>query len=177
MKTQRRLGVFRGLWSLVALSGGLAGCCGSIDCDCDVVSASDVVFALDQDSLRGGFRAVEVKGTYAVRYARPSFSTPLDTVRSLLAGSNGYSSYVSLQNLNWSTKPVTPPAVTGGFIDYNYRVVLPNAGRTYDISNLEVATRVTKGCCACPINERRRFVLNGNQVVAEGGAAITTLRR
>ncbi|HEX8330117.1 MAG TPA: hypothetical protein VF629_21455 [Hymenobacter sp.] len=162
MKKKRKRGVFRGLWLVVALSAGLAGCCGSINCDCDVTSAGDVVVAFDRDSLQSGFRTAEIKGAYIVRYARPDFSAPLDTARSLLASSNGYSSYVSLQLLNWSTRPMTPPAATGKLVDYNYRVLLPSASRTYDISNLEVTTGVGDGCCACPFNKRRRFVLNDN---------------
>ena len=45
------------------------------------------------------------------------------------------------------------------------------------MSNLEVVTGVTSGCCACPVNTRRRFGLNGSPVVAGGHAAVTVLRR
>ena len=53
----------------------------------------------------------------------------------------------------------------------------PNASRSYSISDLEVTTEDGSGCCACPTNVRRRFVLNGKPVIAEGGAAYTVLRR
>ena len=88
-----------GLVSVLVISGGLAGCCGSIQCDCDVTSAGDVVLQFDQDSLKNGFRAANVRGAYVVRYARPGFLAALDTARLRLIGSgvlSGYSYFVGL---------------------------------------------------------------------------------
>lgn len=177
MKEARKTGLFRRIWTLVALGGGLTGCCGSIECDCDTTSASDVVLSFDQDSLQSGFHAAEIRGAYAVRYVRPGFLVPLDTARLALASNNvGNINYISLRTLNLPAYPA-PPAAAGVFTDFNYRLVLPQASRSYSISELEVATKTGSGCCACPTNARRRFVLNGSLVVAEGGAAYTTLRR
>ncbi|OGX81431.1 hypothetical protein BEN47_05645 [Hymenobacter lapidarius] len=177
MKKTRKYGILRSIWPLLALSGSLAGCCGSIDCDCDVSSASDVVVSFDQDSLQSGFRAAEIRGAYAVRYVRPGFLMPLDTARQVLAATNFNSTnYISLQTLRWPANPA-PPATGEAFTKYNYRLVLPNASRSYSISELEVATEAGSGCCGCPFNTRRRFVLNGKLVIAEGGASYTVLRR
>ena len=167
-----------GLVSVLVISGGLAGCCGSIQCDCDATSAGDVVLQFDQDSLQNGFRAANVRGAYVVRYARTGFLAALDTARLRLTGSgasSGYSYLVRLKFLSWPVRAGGQP--TAGLADYNYRFLLPNASRTYEVSNLEVVTGVTSGCCACPINIRRRFGLNGSPVVAEGNAAVTILRR
>ncbi|MDQ2794456.1 MAG: hypothetical protein M3Y12_10690 [Bacteroidota bacterium] len=161
-------------WALAALCFGLAGCCQSTQCDCDVSSAGDVVLLADQDSLRGGFRKAELRAAYAVRYVRPGFGTPVDTVALDLVGGAYPSASISLQALPLGRRA---GAATGAFTNYDYRLVLPNARRTYEVSSLDVATGVTRGCCACPINVRRRFVLDGRPVAAEGGAAITTLRR
>ena len=174
MKTQHKFGLFRGAWSLVIL-GGLAGCCGSIDCDCDVSSSSDVVFFADQDSLRGGFRKAELRGAYAVRYAPPGFAGPADTAKLNLASTAFNSHYISLMALRWLPRPGAQPAPQA-FTGYNYRFVLPKVNRIYDVSNLDVTTELTSGCCACPVNTRRRFMLNGNLVIAEGGASETALR-
>ncbi|OGX84715.1 hypothetical protein [Hymenobacter glacialis] len=177
MNKTRKPAPFLSLWPLLVLSAGLAGCCGSIECDCDAGSASDVVVSFDQDSLQSGFRAAEIRGAYAVRYVRPGFLTPLDTARQVLASTNFNSTnYISLQTLRWPANPTLPTAGEA-FTSYNYRLVLPNASRSYSISELEVATGAGSGCCGCPFNIRRRFVLNGNPVIAEGGAAYTVLRR
>lgn len=70
MKTSRKSGLSRGKWLLVVL-GGLAGCCGRADCDCDMISLGNVVFYADQDSLQKGFRKAELSGAYALRLAPP----------------------------------------------------------------------------------------------------------
>ena len=174
MKTRR----IPGLVSMLAIGSGLAGCCGAIQCDCDVSSASDVVLQLDADSLQNGFRVAEVRGAYVVRYVRPGFLAPLDTARfrPIGSGASGGPYYlVGLQSLRWPVRAGGPPAAA--LADYDYRLLLPNANRTYEVSNLDVRTGTTSGCCACPINTRRRFVLNGTPVVAEGRAAVTVLRR
>lgn len=161
-------------WLLATLACGLAGCCGSIQCDCDVSSAGDVVLRADQDSLQGGFRQAELRGAYAVRYVRPGFATPADTVPLNLVGGPYPSASISLQNL----PPVKGTGqAAAGFTAYDYRLVLPNARRIYEVSGLDVATTTTSGCCACPLNARRRFDLDGRAVVAEGSASTTTLRR
>jgi hypothetical protein len=174
MDKKRTTSLFGSQWLLATLGFGLAGCCGSTVCDCDVGSAGDVVLRADQDSLRGGFRKAELRAAYAVRYVRPGFATPADTVALNLVGGPYPDAYISLQAL----PPVKGTGQTSaGFTTYDYRLVLPNANRTYEVSNLDVATTVTSGCCACPVNARRRFVLDGIAVVAEGSAATTTLRR
>ena len=175
METSRKSGSLPGVWSLVVL-GGLAGCCGRTECDCDVISPGEVVFYADQDSLQGGFQRAELRGAYAVRYAPPGFSGPADTVRLGLASSAFNSHYIGLRALRWPVRTGPQPALQA-FTGYSYRFVLPNANRTYDVSNLDVATDLSDGCCACPVNVRRRFVLDGKPVIAEGRTAETVLRR
>ena len=112
-----------GLVAVLVISGGLVECCGSIQCDCDVTSAGDVLLQLDPDSLQNGFRAADVRGAYVVRYARPGFLAALDTARLLLAGRgapSGYSYFVGLQSLpclgrfgpGASPAPDPPPTTT-----------------------------------------------------------------
>ena len=84
--------------------------------------------------------------------------------------------YIGLSALRWPVR-TGPQPVPQAFTGYNYRFVLFGTNRTYGVSNLDVATDVTKGCCGCPTNTRRRFVLNGNAVIAESGASETALRR
>lgn len=174
MKTRR----ISELVGMLAIGSSPAGCCGAVQCDCDVSSASDVVLQLDADSLQNGFRAAEVRGAYVVRYARPGYLAPRDTARFRPIGSGAVGGpyfLVGLESLLWPVRAGGPPAA--GLLDYDYRLLLPNANRTYEVSSLDVQTATASGCCACLVNTRRRFVLNGTPVVAEGRAAVTVLRR
>ncbi|WP_375417393.1 hypothetical protein [uncultured Hymenobacter sp.] len=161
---------------LAALSFGLAACCGNISCDVCLPYASDVALSFDTDSLQAGFRKAELKSAYLVRYAQPGFATVLDTVR-LNRDDVPYRSVFSLYELAEQGRSGSQ-ASAGPITDYNYRFVLPAPGRTYNLSDLQVKTRVEGGCCACAENVRRRFVLNGQPVVADGsGAGATTILR
>ncbi|MBJ6109697.1 hypothetical protein JAO73_11785 [Hymenobacter sp. BT523] len=127
---------------------------------------SDIVVVFDRDSLRGGFRKAEINGAYVVLYAAPGFTTPLDTVRQKRGGADFYQGFTSLGTLPWS---IASPANQSTFPEgYNFRFVLPNASRTFDLSNIELKTESGSGCCSCGYNTRRRFVLNGVPVVADG---------
>ena len=72
-----------------------------------------------------------------------------------------------MQTLPWSRQQ-SAPAVTGDFTIYNYRFVVPAANRTHEMSNLEVKTEASGGRCDCGTNVRRRFVLNGRQIISNG---------
>ena len=121
---------------------------------------------LDTDSRTSGFTSAEVVGAYLVRYAQPGFTTALDTVRNGLCGPSLYCA-VDLQHLplpSSSSRPVS------NYTQLNYRFVLPAASRTYDLSNLDVASQPGgTGCCSCASNLRRRALLNGVAVADDGG--------
>jgi hypothetical protein len=155
---------------LVVVWGGvLSGCdeCEGINCAPCNAYTSDIVLAFDSDSLRGGFRKAEISGAYAVRYSAPGFTDPVDTLRQTTRyGTNFYRYLIALNMLPW------PGRLTGasakGFITYNYRFVVPAANRTYDLRSIELQTEPNGGCCGCGHNTRRRFVLNGVPIVADG---------
>ena len=154
---------------LAALSVGLTACDPCEDTYCPPCSpfSTDVVVRFDDDSLRGGLRKAEIRSAYLVRYARPGFATALDTLRQRGREFNFYPQPLSLQTLPWSRQQ-SAPAVTGDFTIYNYRFVVPAVRRTHEMSNLEVKTEASGGRCDCGTNVRRRFVLNGRPVIANG---------
>ena len=179
MKTRRKFRL-SGLLTLVVLSGNLAGCDPCEDTYCAPCSdfTNDVQLLVDSDSLQSGFRKSELNGAYIVRYARPDFAAPLDTVRQG-RGEKRFTPFTfSLQFIPWPTRPAAP--AIQDYTGYNYRLVLPRAGRTYAFSELDVESKIeSEGCCNCPTNVRRRFALNGQQVVPDGSGpqAVTVLRR
>ena len=181
MKNLRLLPLLEAV-ALLAASGTLAGCnaCEDVDCAPCNIYIQDIVLVLDRDSLQSGFRRAEINGGYAVRYAAPGFTTPLDTVRQSPNGADFYRSVISLRELPWprvlaAGTPYDPAA-------YNFRLALPAANRTYDISDIELKTGPgdPESCCSCGENLRRRFVLNGTAIVADGNKnneRATVLRR
>ena len=164
----------------VALAGCGDKCAGVYCAPCNAFTG-DIVVAFDRDSLQGGFRKTEIDGAYAVLYVAPGFASPVDTVRQIRGGADFYRGYVSLGTLPWSIGPTTARGPYPG--SYNFRFVLPRATRTYEISNIEIQTGASSGgdgCCDCGENKRRRFVLNGTSVVADGNEnneRATLLRR
>jgi hypothetical protein len=166
-----RLAVCAGLGALALAGSTLSGCgdkCAGINCAPCSTSPNDIVVVFDRDSLRGGFRKAELSGAYAVVYAGPGFAAPLDTVHQARGKVDFYWGFVSLATLPWAANKIQPPYPES----YNFRFVLPNAGRTYDFSNIELQTGPSGnsgGCCGdCGQNTRRRFLLNGVPVVADG---------
>ena len=151
----------------LALGIGLMGCgdeCEDYDC-APCTETENLLVRLDTDS-QTGFSAAEVAGAYLVRYAGPGFAAPLDTVRNGICGPNLLCA-VDLQHLPLPTATGSAPAL--GYLAYNYRVVLPATGRSYDLSNLDVASQPGgPGCCSCATNLRRRALLNGVAVDDDG---------
>jgi hypothetical protein len=152
----------------VAVLSGCGDKCDGINCSpCDI-SIDNINVYIDLDSVHGGFRKADIAGTYAVRYAAPGFTAPIDTVRQARGGADFYRGVVSLRFLPWSS--VAAVQAPYSLESYSFRFVLPAANRTYDLSNIELQVGPTggDGCCDCGENKRRRFVLNGVPVVADG---------
>lgn len=154
---------------IVAFASTVAGCgenCENYNCT-PCTETENLTVRLDTDSRTGGFTSTEVAGAYLVRYARPGLATPLDTIRAGICGPNLFCA-VDLAHLPLPTVNGSAPAL--GYLNFNYRFVLPNAGRTYELTDLDVASRPGgEGCCSCAMNLRRRALLNGVAVSDDGG--------
>ncbi|GAB3571748.1 hypothetical protein [Hymenobacter daeguensis] len=158
-----------GVIALLVTSGvTLSGCfdkCVGVNCAPCNGLLDDITVVFDRDSLQGGFRKAEINGAYAVRYSAPGFTNPIDTVWQTRGGADFYGAITTLRRLPWPALPV--PYDLGS---YSFRFVLPAANRTYSLSSIEVQAGAGGGdiCCDCGTNKRRRFVLNGVAVVADG---------
>jgi hypothetical protein len=172
------------LLAFLGLGNILAACdndkCEGVNCAPCTTDVDDVQVVFDLDSAGTGFRAAELRGAYVVRYKRPGFGAARDTVRRLATPGNGFGRYyLALFQLRW------PRAVAGSYVvdtlqAHNYRVVLPAANRQYNLADLELRSQIsTEGCCACPRNVRRRLLLNGLPIVADGAgdAGVVVMRR
>lgn len=164
---------------LLLLLPGLSGClgCNSQICDCFDGGENDIYLAFDSDSSRQGFRKAELAGAYVVRYARSGFTTALDTARigptptypSERAGFGVILNYVFRQQ-------TTLPDVAAN----NYAIVLPRVSRRYQVAGIEIANETTGSrCCRCLTNTRKRVVLDGSALIADGneGGPLAVLRR
>ena len=173
-----RLMPLLGSVALLVASGALVGCDACEDVHCAPCTLIDnVMVVLDTRSQPSGFSQAEIKDAYIVRYARPGFAAPLDTLPTGLCQS-GVSCKFNLQEY-----PI--PGAQGAqfaqhFADFNYRVVLPKASRTYSISDIDVQTNPPgEGCCNCGSNLRRRLMLDGVPVqdVGKGSGNCILLSR
>ncbi|GAB2956918.1 hypothetical protein GCM10027048_24040 [Hymenobacter coalescens] len=165
----------RGLSALLAV--GLGGCQGLEAPDCSTVKCSsfayDVPLRLDLDSLNAGFRRREVRSAYLVRYADAALRQPLDTTWQPPRGPQDF--YLAGGAVSLLAALPAEGRTVQELPRYHFQLLLPAAGRSYRITNLQVAAR-TPECC--PVNVRRRFNLNGTPVVADGeNTPPTVLRR
>lgn len=153
---------------LLLLLPGLSGClsCESQICDCFDGPEDDIWLAFDADSTNLGFRRAELAGAYVVRYARPGFSTALDTVRIGPTPSGPFGGYGLGVVLNYLFYPRQSAQDVPAS---NYAVVLPRVNRRYQVADIELAGE-TRGsrCCKCYANTRKRFSLDGTFVIADG---------
>ena len=164
----------------LAVSGlllSLSSCCSYRTCDCFDEGENDVSFYFDSDSLNQGFREAGLRGTYAVRYESASFATALDTTYRQ-PGLRAYDSsfcefYVRLNSL-FPPRPGTAQPFTA----YAYALVLPQTGRRYQITDIELAgERRGNRCCTCYSNTRKRLRLDGQYIVADGQLHPNVLKR
>jgi hypothetical protein len=161
-------------------AGLLAGCtdCREQTCDCWSEYEDNIWLQVDLDSLQGGFRKAEVSGAYVVRYARPGFATSLDTARRHPDQSPLDFVYGGIVLSFGLFAPRTQ--ASNEVAQYNYAVVLPQVGRRYQITDIELAGEERgNDCCRCYRNTRKRLRIDGNYVVAENPliAPAATLRR
>lgn len=146
----------------------LSACgCRNVECaPCEITAP--VPLRLHLDSLNGGFRRFEVRSTYLVRYADEALQSPTDTVRQ--DAQRGTMVYP-----NGSLDALFMADNRGGEAR-SYRLHLPAAARSYDLTEIDIHwEQGSGGCCSCPYISRRRFRLNGTYTVADGRAAPPTL--
>ncbi len=152
---------------LSTMSTGLMsiGCC-----DCGDEGPAEVALRFNADTLGGpGFRQAEIRTAYLIRYAGTLTNT-IDTLRQRTAGQSS-----TLESLNiqpgvgasvW-LRPYTYANLPVG----SYRLVVPAANRTFDITDIDIQTRTGSEPCGCLFVERLDFSLNGQRKDGRNQAA------
>ncbi|GAB3579077.1 hypothetical protein [Hymenobacter daeguensis] len=123
-----------------------------------------VAFSADTLSSTGvGFRQAEVRSAYIVRYGSTDFQPLIDTLRQKNAPSAPATQpiFVVLHGKNYPTQFSLPEYVRQNVSARSYRLVVPAAGRTYDITNVVLEQANGSGRCASPYVSRREATING----------------
>ncbi|GAA4372046.1 hypothetical protein [Hymenobacter koreensis] len=151
--------------SLGAMSFGLMGigCCDCFDGD-----VSTFRLPINTDSLSGrGFRAAELRSAYLLAYATPNllgqpdtFRQPLPQATSIISGQylDIRNDYVYLEGL------ARNPA---GELVKSYRLRVPVANRSFELTDLDVKVGGGGGRCGCKHTKRKELTLDGQRVDAE----------
>jgi hypothetical protein len=145
-----------------SLLAALAGC------SCPVAGTPPptfmVAFSADTLSSTGvGFRRAEIRSAYIVRYGSADFQPLIDTLRQPTAASATSTQPVFpvFYGKDNSTQFPLPEYVRQNVSAHSYRLMVPAAGRTYDITNVVLEQKNGSGRCAVPYVSRREATING----------------
>lgn len=153
-----RLPVYFAASTLVAL----AGC----SCPPDGPPPPTFMVAFSADTLGSsgvGFRRAEIRSAYIVRYGAADFQPLLDTLRQPRATSAASTQPVFsiFYGKDYPTQFSLPDYVRQNVTAHSFRLVVPAAGRTYDITNVVLEQAAGSGRCAAPYVSRRQATING----------------
>ncbi|MCC3158064.1 hypothetical protein LJ737_12510 [Hymenobacter sp. 15J16-1T3B] len=154
------------------LMGGLSLLALSSCCDCFDESIDHLRFKFDADSLGQGFRQEEVRGAYLIRYTDSKATHLLDTVRQSRryppASDSSYFQVIYIPGafINYSFRLVGNVSTPSGETIRSYRVVVPAAGVSHAITDIDVVTRSSNLplSCGCQSIKHKSFLLNGEKV-------------
>lgn len=137
-------------------------------CSCPDNSPPPPVFTLafSADTLGStgrGFRWAEIRSAYLVRYGAADFQPLLDTLRQPTAASATSSQPVFpvFYTKGYLTQFALPDYVRQNVSAHSFRLVVPAASRTYDITDVVLEQTTGSGRCAAPRVSRRQATING----------------
>jgi hypothetical protein len=165
----------RRLLTLLLLSLLSTGLMGIGCCDC-FNPTTDLSLEFSADSLGGaGFRRAEWRSAYVVRY-EATLTEPIDTLRQALPGATSPAGGSYLYVLEGGSGPVAwlDSRWAGSKPVGSFRVLVPAAGRTYDLTDIDLKTTGGGGRCGCYRIERFNFSLNGQRITGKSGVAQLT---
>ncbi|MBF9223174.1 hypothetical protein [Hymenobacter ruricola] len=147
-----------------ALAASLAlAACQDVQCPLSMTPPPEFSLAFSTDTLpdpAAGFRRAEWRSAYLVRYATTDFQSPTDTLRQPWATVGQrpvLAVYASGQHPPQFAVPQSGPAAQPG----SYRLVVPAAGRQYDINNIVLTQESGKSRCDGYRITRREATVNG----------------
>ena len=136
-------------------------------CECDKNSPPPPQFqlAFSPDTLGAGlgFRRAEVRSAYLIRYRTPDYQQPADTLRQPTAASAAGTAPV----LEIHYSPQHPPQfAVNAYVAQNvtarsFRLVVPAARRSYDITNIVLVQIAGNGRCSAPRTTHNEATVNG----------------
>ena len=157
---------FAGLagWSLVGLLAATG-------CDCPKADPPPPQFrlAFSTDTLASGglgFRRAEVRSAYLVRYSTADFQSLVDTLRQPTPATAKSSKPVLGIYYYDAANPHPPQFAVPDYVSQNnfarsFRLVVPAANRTFDITNVVIQQAAGSGRCALSHTTRNEATVNG----------------
>ncbi|MDB5233112.1 MAG: hypothetical protein JWR44_105 [Hymenobacter sp.] len=148
---------------LAAGTLALVGC--EISCPPNMTAPPAFTVAFSTDTLAaqgGGFRRAELRSAYLIRYTTATFQQPLDTLRqpSLPASASSTKPFFAIYFPAQGPAQFSVPPNGPSFL-ISYRLMVPSAGRSYDISNIAIEQAPGSGRCDGYRITRREATING----------------
>ena len=142
----------------------LAGLAALAGCSCPYYDSGppQLTLAFGTDTLANGlgFRRAEVRSAYLVRYAATDLPQMLDTLRQPTAPTS-----VNARALYFSREhpPIfaLPEYVRQNIFARSFRLVVPAASRSYDITNIVIEHTASGGRCSMDRITRQEVTVNG----------------
>ncbi|WP_210520748.1 hypothetical protein [Hymenobacter terricola] len=110
-----------------------------------------------------GFRRAEMRTAYLVRYRAADFQPLLDTLRQPTAATvnSGKPMFSVFYGPGYAPQFGLSEFISQNVYARSFRLVVPAAGRTYDITNVVLEQAAGSGRCAAPHLSRREATING----------------
>ncbi|MCA8829158.1 hypothetical protein [Hymenobacter pini] len=151
---------------VLALTGLVAACCGSVGCECNdrFADAVQLQFSADTAGTGKGFRAQDIRNVFLVRVPKDTAQRPkADTVAFRGPRAQQLRDTLVINNL-------TPFTRNGNrnLDEYRYEVYLAPARKgpvafRYRIDSVALTTRLQgDGCCTCYQNTNKLVYVNGS---------------
>jgi hypothetical protein len=137
----------------------LAGC----SCPPNATAPPQFTLAFSDDTLNSssvGFRRAEIRSAYLVRYANTDFQQLIDTLRQPTAFLGTKPTLAIYYRAQYPAQFALPDFVSQYKTAHSYRLVVPAANRSYDITN--VILEQTAGSKRCDNDRLNRSEANIN---------------
>ncbi|MBF9143785.1 hypothetical protein [Hymenobacter properus] len=150
-----------------ALAAGLAALTGC-SCGYNEPPPPQFMLAFSPDTLTSagvGFRRVEIRSAYLVRYDDANLQTMLDTLRQPTPAT-AKSTTALFPVYYMKDQPaqfVVPAFVRQNVNARSFRLVVPLANRSYDITNVVLEQTAGSGRCSAPRVSRKEATVNGQR--------------
>ena len=154
--------LFSGRLAAIGLLLYASGC----SCPPNAVAPPTFMLAFGTDTLAGtgvGFRRAEVRSAYLVRYAKSDFQQLIDTLRQPTAQLGTKPTLAVYYRAQYPAQFDLPSFINQNTTALSYRLVVPAASRSYDISNVILEQSAGSSRCDNEHLTRREATINGQR--------------